>query len=94
MAVTDVVDSLLPRTRAVYRAIIKYKLENNGNSPSYEQLMEIVGITSKSVLKYHVDKLNDLRLITKNQVRGIEVPGIIVRYNPNHLDINEESDDE
>ena len=41
----------------IFAAIIKFKTENDGNSPSLKQLGEMVGLASKSTVHYHLRNL-------------------------------------
>lgn len=50
-------------TSAVYRAIEQYTAEN-GFPPSVRDLMEATAINTTSVVKYHLDKLKTLGIIT------------------------------
>lgn len=53
-------------TSAVYRAIEQYTAEN-GFPPSVRDLMEATAINTTSVVKYHLDKLKTLGIITWDQ---------------------------
>ena len=52
------------RTR-VFDYIIEYKNENDGNPPSVSTIMAALGISSKAVVKYHLDALEAEGLIVK-----------------------------
>ena len=44
------------RTLAVWRAVAEYQ-RRMGYVPSYRELMALVGVSSQSVIAYHVDRL-------------------------------------
>lgn len=61
-------------TEDVYKAIVEYKIKHDGNSPTYEQLMDIVDTTSKAIVHHRIGILcADGRLRRRN--RRIEVVG-------------------
>jgi SOS-response transcriptional repressor LexA len=64
-------------TDAIFQAIITHKQTNDGNSPTIRQLMDATGITSTSVVAYHLRKLETSGLISRNPFdsRAINVPG-------------------
>lgn len=61
----------------MYKFILKYKLEHDGNSPSMEEIMDACDVSSKSVCNYHLSKLEDDGLIERvdGQARSIVVVG-------------------
>jgi len=64
-------------TKEVFDFIIHFKENSNGNSPTLREIAWNTSLTSTSFVKYHLDKLEELGLITVNpkQARGIEVVG-------------------
>lgn len=42
------------RQRALLRYIIRAKIENGGDSPTYDEIMHAVGITSKSIVRHNL----------------------------------------
>jgi SOS-response transcriptional repressor LexA len=64
-------------SRKILNYIIDYKLENNGNSPSTREIQVGCGISSKSVVAYHLKKLVDEGFISieGNTARMIAVKG-------------------
>jgi len=65
------------RTQTLYRFIIRYKREHDGNSPSTREIAGYLG-TSTSVVNYHLDKLEQQCLISRtgdSQSRSIAVAG-------------------
>jgi len=59
----------------ILNAIVAYKRTHDGNSPSYEWLMRECGVSSKSVLRYNLGRLQKLGRIQFAGVRGIMVTG-------------------
>lgn len=55
---------LTPRQSALHRFIIRYKIESGGDSPTYDEIMHAVGITSKSVVRHNLIALDRRGLIT------------------------------
>jgi len=47
----------------VYRAILAYCGEHGGNTPTIRELMDIVGISSTSVVGYSINQLIDMGLL-------------------------------
>ena len=43
----------------VVEFVIQYKMEHNGNSPAYDQIMEACDISTKSHVKYILDRLQE-----------------------------------
>lgn len=65
-------------TDAVYRALIKYKIEHDGASPSIRELTAVMGFTSTTPVEYHLKKLEKQGLIkrqTFGRARNICVVG-------------------
>jgi SOS-response transcriptional repressor LexA len=58
----------------VLKFIIRYKSENNGNSPSYEDIMAACGISTKSHVKAILDKLEVSGALERDGTRHIVVP--------------------
>lgn len=66
------------RANLVLTAIIAYKIENNGNSPTIRIIMNETGISSTSVVSYYLNKLELLGKITRgisSYARDIAVIG-------------------
>jgi SOS-response transcriptional repressor LexA len=53
------------KTKLLYDFIIKYKRENDGNSPGREEMATAMGLRSKSGVGEHLDKLEAMKLITR-----------------------------
>lgn len=68
---------LSARDRALYVAIVEHKSANDGCSPSTRDLMQATDITSTSVLRYHLKRLEAAGLITLDHgvARSIRVTG-------------------
>lgn len=47
----------------IYQAIIDYKADHDGNSPTYLQLMKMTGVSSTSLVYNHLWVLQDRGLI-------------------------------
>lgn len=60
---------------AVLNYIVKYKLENNGRSPSVREIMKGCGFRSTCVAHYHLGRLQSVGLIERepNKSRSIRV---------------------
>lgn len=66
--------TLTPGEERVYRYIIKYKSENNGNSPSYRDIAENASVALcyvKKILRNLEEK--GFIVLKANQAKGIEV---------------------
>ncbi len=64
--------------KKVMAFIVNHKQAHDGNSPSLDEVMAGVGLSSKSVARYHLIKLEQLGLIrmpNKKDARGIQVIG-------------------
>jgi SOS-response transcriptional repressor LexA len=59
----------------IYNFIVKFKEENDGNSPTHRDIMEAIGISSLSVAHYHIQKLVEQGLITTDEQGQISVIG-------------------
>lgn len=59
--------------------IIRYKKEHDGNSPTYREIMRATGISSTSVVAYHLERLEQNGVIRRPQQVGnsrmIEIVG-------------------
>lgn len=59
--------------------IVAYKVEHDGNSPTYREMMAATGLTSTSMVAWHLEKLEAEGLIERPQQVGnsrvIEVVG-------------------
>lgn len=64
----------MSRKSQILQFAIEYKKTHNGNSPSYDEIMESCGITSKSVIKYLLDKLEEDGLLEHDGIRSIVIP--------------------
>ena len=60
---TVVKGRLTERPKEVFDFIILHKRQNDGNSPSHRQIIENTSITSTSVVRYYLNKLQELNLI-------------------------------
>jgi SOS-response transcriptional repressor LexA len=47
----------------IYRFLVEYKVDNNGNSPTLREICEACTISSTSVAIYYLRKLQELGLI-------------------------------
>jgi SOS-response transcriptional repressor LexA len=64
------------RQAEVFDFIVRYKTDNDGLSPTYREIGEECGISSTSVVRYYLVKLQDGGLITFGKKgRGIKVIG-------------------
>ena len=54
--------------------VVEYKQRHNGNSPSYDQIGDVCGISSKSEVKRILESMESAGLLKLNGRRGIEVP--------------------
>lgn len=57
-------------SEAVLEFIKKYKRENQGTSPTYDEIADHVGVT-KSTAKYHVERLQEMGRIEWRGTRNI-----------------------
>lgn len=68
--------ALNPRAKALYVAICQYKRANDGIAPSLRELSETCQISSTSVIKYHLRRLERAGLIEMGSgARSIRVTG-------------------
>lgn len=58
----------------VYNFVKQYKANNNGNSPSFDDIMEACNISSKSTVKYYLLKLQEQGYLEFDGVRSITIP--------------------
>ena len=66
-----------PRQKRVYQWIREF-IEDNGNSPTYEEIKEGLGLKSLNTVSYHLRRLEENGFISspwKNRKRAIEVLG-------------------
>lgn len=67
------------RREQIYNFIIQYKRATGGRSPTYAEIMNGVGATSKSIVHYDVARLAEAGKVTLNDVgggrRAIGIPG-------------------
>ena len=75
-AVTEVINDLDKRARAVYEAV-RAAIATHGYPPSLREIGEQVGLTSPSSVKHQLDKLEHLGLVRRNpnRPRAMEVIG-------------------
>lgn len=61
----------------VFRCIVEYKRDHDGNSPSTREITAACGITSTSVVRYILRDLAERGkiLLTDKGSRNIEIPG-------------------
>lgn len=65
-----------PNGVEVYRFVVAYKQDNDGNSPSYEEIKDGCGLGSKSTVGTILDGLEDEGLILRpGGARNIEIVG-------------------
>lgn len=64
----------MSKDNAVLKFVIRYKAENNGNSPSYEEIMDKCGIKSKSNVKDILDKLQASGSLEREGTKHISIP--------------------
>ena len=63
-------------TEKVYKFILSYKADHDGNSPPYRQIADACGLSSPSAAGYHIHKLADAGLVRLPAGHhGIEVVG-------------------
>ena len=65
---------LKERTERIFQAIILYKISHHGNSPSIREIGEMAGISSTSVVAYHLKALEKAGLF-KRIDRKIDIGG-------------------
>ena len=76
------------RSFAILQWIIDFKVDNNGNSPTTGEITDGLGLSSKSVVHYHLEQLEKAGLIERSRTSGsgirhasrIAVPGIEVYW--------------
>ncbi|MGI6730441.1 MAG: hypothetical protein ACOX5F_00905 [Anaerovoracaceae bacterium] len=63
----------------LFEFIVDYKSTHDGNSPTYREMMLGTGLTTTSMVAYHLEKLEDEGKIARPQqvgnIRVIEVVG-------------------
>ena len=74
-AVTEVINDLDKRARAVYEAV-RAAIATHGYPPSLREIGEQVGLTSPSSVKHQLDKLEHLGLVRRNPNRPRAMEGI------------------
>jgi repressor LexA len=59
--------------------IMRYKMRHDGNSPTYQEIMGEIGLSSTSTVSYHLDRLENEGLIRRPASTGnsrvIEIVG-------------------
>ena len=70
-------ENLTKRAEDVLEAIINFKINNDGLSPTLRDIMRVTDITSSSVVTYYLNKLEHQGFISRNPKisRGIQVVG-------------------
>ena len=66
------------RRREVYNAILKYKIEHKGKSPTIRELCQLTTVTSTSLMNYILRRLETqgaVRITRRLSTRGIELIG-------------------
>lgn len=51
------------KSERIFDFIVKHKQENDGNSPTYGQIMEMCNISSTNIVHFHLRRLSDEGLI-------------------------------
>lgn len=64
----------MSKEKEILRFVIEYKMDHNGNSPSYDQIMDACEISSKSEVKRILEGMEGAGLLNLNGRRGIEIP--------------------
>lgn len=63
----------------LFKFIVAYKVAHDGNSPTYREMMAATGLTTTSMVAYHLEKMELAGLIERPQQVGnsrvIEVVG-------------------
>lgn len=63
------------RVQDVYNFIVEYKRNHRGRSPSYDEISEGVGLSSKSYIGTYLSSLEkEGKIIVLEGGRGIDVP--------------------
>lgn len=69
---------LVGNTGRVMAAIVAHCLAHGGTAPTQRELMELVGLSSTSVVTYHVKRLAAAGLLTlSNRARSLHVTGAV-----------------
>ncbi len=67
------------KRKRLMQFIVDYKLAHDGNSPTYREMMRETGLSSTSMVAFHLEKLEEAGLIERPQQVGnsrvIEVVG-------------------
>lgn len=65
--------------QAIYEFIVQFKIEHDGNSPTYREIMAATGLSSSSTVAYYLNQLEEAGFIIRSMQGGnsrvIEVPG-------------------
>lgn len=65
----------MSKVSEVYSYVRKYLVSNSGRSPSYGEIMDACGITSKSNVRPILEKLAELGMLELEEgARGIRIP--------------------
>ncbi|MHC4088707.1 MAG: LexA family protein [Planctomycetota bacterium] len=65
------------KTRNIFEFIVRYKQAHDGNSPSVREIQDACGISTPSLVHYHLGELETVGWIelTRFQSRSIQVEG-------------------
>lgn len=65
------------RYRQVYKFLIEYKRENDGNTPTIREIAEALGFSSTSLSRHYLNGLDRIGLIRREKLksRGVEIVG-------------------
>ena len=79
--------------QAIYEFIVQFKIDHDGNSPTYREIMAAIGISSSSTVAYYLNQLEEAGLIIRPMEGGnsrvIEIPGAVwVPPQANIMEIN------
>ena len=66
----------MSKSNDIYKFIVRYKLEHQYNSPSFEAIRKACNISSKSVVDYHIKELKKAGLLEQDGVKNITIPGL------------------
>lgn len=64
----------MSKSNEVYKFIVRYKIAHAGSDPSFEQIMEGCDISSKSIVSYALDSLQDAGALKHDGVKNIYIP--------------------
>lgn len=81
--------AVFPRAEAVLQFLVEYVLAHGGQSPTYREIGEGVGISSSSVVSSVLGKLEAEGLVLlarKKRSRGVEVVGMKLIWEDPRID--------